>query len=209
MAKTHTAPKMSTAIAIVAAPAGLAALSNVLSKYVVADKKFMSVAEMRDKMVLEFRDECEALGWKNLSAIKPKGAHHDEFSQMMAKAYLTSAALAAWTSTIGKVRPRGSAAVLANNIVRNRSTTLIKAVEALWDAKGLPAKGKGKGEGKGEGKARAKALNVFIAEQVDVILKRIGDDARKENASWDSHAELKAIFDTAKKAATPLLAPKH
>ena len=194
-----------TAIAIMDAPKALASLDKAFKDFVKADIKADTAMAVRATMVRTLAAECEALGWADLSAVKPKGAHHDEFRTMIAAAYLTAQKYAVWAKTMGK-GSRGTAPVLLNNIVRNRTNDVIKDVEAALFALLNPApQGEGEGEGNGANANKAKDLDVYFTDAFADHVKRNGNDARKPEPTGKNHAAIKAELERCAKVIADLL----
>lgn len=192
-----------TAIAIMDAPKALASLDKAFKDFVKADIKADTAMAVRASMVRTLAAEFEAMGWADLSAIKSKGAHRDEFMGMIAAAYLPAAKYAAWAKTMGK-GARGTAPVLANNIVRNRTNDVIKDVEAALFALLNPAP-QGEGEGNGANANKAKDLDVYFTDAFADHVKRNGNDARKPEPTGKNHAAIKAELERCAKVIADLL----
>jgi len=200
-----------TAIAIVAAPAApMAALGDLLKAYHKADMAFENTQRVRVRCIAAFADTCKAMGWDDLSALKPKGQHRAELLQVAAESILPAKALAAFNSDMAAYKTGAdgkriySAKHNAGTIVANFLARLIVAAEATM---ANAAKGEGEGEGKGNGANanKAKGLAEYMATTFADMIKRNGNDARKEIPTGKAHSEVKAALEAAAKTIAALL----
>jgi hypothetical protein len=213
MAKTNTAPKMSTAIAIVAAPsAAMDGLRQVLSAYHKADKQFETAQIVRSRCVLAFADTCKKMGWENLDAIKAKGQHRAELVQVAASCILNAAQMKAFGSDMAAYKTGAdgkriySAKHNAGVIVANFLDRLIAAVEKVFDNDAPSAENGGKeGADKGANANKAKGLAEYMATTFADMVKRNGNDARKEAPTGSNHAKVKAELERCAKVIADLL----
>ena len=204
------------AIAIIAAPsaAPLASLGNLLKDYHKADGAFENAQRVRVRCITAFADTCKAMGWNDLSAIKPKGQHRVELMQVAAESILPAKALAAFNSDMAAYKTGAdgkriySAKHNAGTIVANFLARLIVAAEAMM---ANAPQGEGEGEGEGEGKGngananKAKGLAEYMATTFADMIKRNGNDARKETPTGKAHGDIKVALDAAAKTIAALL----
>lgn len=214
MTKSNTAPKMSTAIAIVAAPsAAMDGLRGLLSAYHKADKQFETAQIVRSRCILAFADTCKTMGWENLDAIKAKGQHRAELVQVAASCILNAAQLKAFGSDMAAYKTGAdgkriySAKHNAGNIVNNFLNRLIDAAEKVFDNDAPTAKdGTAKdGTAKGANANKAKGLAEYMATTFGDMVKRNGNDARKETPTGSNHAKVKAELERCAKVIADLL----
>ena len=194
---------MSTAIAIVAAPAAaMDGLRGLLSAYHKADKAFENAQTIRNRCVRAFADTCKAMGWDDMTPIKAKGIHRAEVMQVAASCILNAAQLKAFNSDMAAYKTGAdgkriySAKHNAGNIVANFLNRLIDAAEKVFDNDAPSAKeGGDEGEGNGANANKAKDLATYFADAYGDHVKRNGNDARKESPTGSNHADVKAKLD--------------
>ena len=217
--KTTTTKKAvinSTAIAIVAAPtATMDGLRQVLTSYhnasnsvEGAQKKLESAQVIRARCVRAFADTCKEMGWENLDAIKAKGQHRPELLRVAASCILNAAQLKAFNSDMAayKTNDAGkrvySAKHNAGTIVNNFLNRLIDAAEKVFDQDAPSVE---EGAGKGANANKAKGLAEYMATTFADMVKRNGNDARKEAPTGSNHAKVKAELERAAKVVADLL----
>ena len=189
---------MSTAIAIVAAPAAsLDGLRGLLSAYHKADKTFENAMAIRARCVRAFADTCKAMGWEDMTPIKAKGQHRAEVMQVAASCILNAAQFKAFNSDMAayKTNDAGkriySAKHNAGTIVANFLNRLIDAAEKVFDNDAPSGKADGAGNGANANAERepSEAIADFLAK----IAAKIARDARRPEPKMTNHAEKRAM----------------
>jgi hypothetical protein len=218
MVKSNTTTKSaainSTAIAIVTAPsAAMDGLRGLLSAYHKADKAFENAQTIRARCVRAFADTCKAMGWNDMTPIKAKGIHRAEVMQVAASCILNAAQFKAFNSDMAayKTNDAGkrvySAKHNAGTIVANFLNRLIDAAEKVFDNDAPSDKEGGAegGAGKGANANKAKGLAEYMATTFGDMVKRNGNDARKEAPTGSNHAKVKAELERCAKVIADLL----
>jgi hypothetical protein len=187
-------------------------LRGLLSAYHKADKTFENAMAIRARCVRAFADTCKAMGWENLDPIKAKGQHRNEVLNVAASCILNAAQLKALGSDMAayKTGTDGkriySAKHNAGMIVVNFLNRLIDAAEKVFDNDAPSGKEGGEeGAGNGANANKAKGLAEYMATTFADMVKRNGNDARKEAPTGSNHAKVKAELERCAKVIADLL----
>ena len=200
----------------------LTTIASVINAYAgaaikteAAAKKLETAAQTRDKQVINFADAVRGMGFTSCDAFRSnkagKGEHHDAVLETVAVAMLNKAELVAFHSDQAAFKLGGkdgktriySAKHNAATKVKNMLKRLLDAAEPFVtgerDAKKEAAAPKG-------AKVNTKKdLDVYIAETMAAVLKRILTDAKAVTPTGKNHEELRKLIKAASADTAKLL----